>query len=82
MKLRPGLLLAAAFGIMVCMSSCVREYVCQCEIVYSGAPGLPDTVLNEYRVSDTKKNAKSVCESNSGTYEVDGIKAVEKCALY
>ena len=82
MKLRPGLLLAAAFGIMVCMSSCVRDYVCQCEIAYSGAPGLPDTVINEYPISDTKKNAASACESNSGTYEVDGIKAHEDCHLY
>lgn len=63
-------------------SSCVRSYTCQCEISYSGQPGLPDTLIREYEVKDTKKNAESVCEGNSQTSTRDGITTVENCHLY
>lgn len=63
-------------------SSCVRSYTCQCEISYSGQPGLPDTTIKEYPVKDTKKKAESLCESNSQTSTKDGITTVENCHLY
>lgn len=82
MKLRPSLLLAAAFVTLVGMSSCVREYTCQCAITYSGQPGLPDSSTKEYPIKDTKKKAKKICEDNSYTSEQGGIKTVENCHLY
>ena len=82
MKFRPTLLLALAFVSVVGMSSCVREYTCQCEISYTGQPGLPDTTIREYTIKDTKKKAKSLCEGNSFTSEENGIKTVENCHLY
>lgn len=82
MKFRPSLLLALAFVSLVGMSSCVREYTCQCGITYSGQPGLPDSTTKEYTVKDTKKKAKSICEGNSFTSEQNGIKTTEHCYLY
>lgn len=82
MKFRFLLVLVSAFVIVAGMSSCVREYTCQCVIKYSGQPGLPDSTIHEYTVRDTKKKAKSVCEANSGTYENGSIKTVEDCHLY
>lgn len=82
MKLRPGLLIAIAFTSLFALSSCTRDYICQCEIAYSGKPNLPDTVINEYEITDTKKNAQSLCEQNSSETEVDGIITVETCELY
>lgn len=82
MKLRPGTLLVVAMFITVSFSSCVREYICECTISYTGQAGLPDSAVNRYAVSDTKKNAKSKCEGNSKTFEKDGITAKEKCELY
>ncbi|RYE23202.1 MAG: hypothetical protein EOP51_11290 [Sphingobacteriales bacterium] len=82
MKLRPGLVIAAAFITLTCLSSCIRTYTCECQVTYSGQPGLPDTISREYSVSDTKKKAKSACEGNSSTSENGGIKAIEDCHLY
>lgn len=82
MKLRLGTLLTIALLSMVFLSSCYHEYFCQCEISYSGQPGLPDTVVKEYNIRDTKDKAKSLCEQNSGEKEKDGIKSVENCHLY
>ncbi len=82
MKLRPGTLLTIALLTIVSMSSCYHEYFCQCEISYSGQPGLPDTTINEYSIKDTKDKAKSICEQNSNETEKNGIKSVENCHLY
>lgn len=82
MKLRPGTLLAVALFIMACTSSCKREYICHCEIVYSGQPGLPDTVTREYFITDTKKKAESACKANSSKTEKQGITTEETCGLY
>ena len=82
MKLRPGTLLVVAMFITIGFSSCVREYICQCTISYSGQAGLPDSTVNKYAVSDTKKKAQSKCEGNSKTFEKDGITAKENCKLY
>ncbi len=65
MKLRPGILLALCFTIMVLMSSCVHKYICQCEVSYTGQPGLPDTSIREYDITDTRKKAQTACEANS-----------------
>ncbi len=82
MKFRTGTLLALAILVAFGLSSCRREYICQCTIVYSGQPGLPDSTVKEYKVSDTKKKAASKCENNSKTSEKDGITSVETCKLY
>jgi hypothetical protein len=82
MKLRPSLLMAILFVSMVCMSSCVRKYICHCEISYSGQPGLPDTVIKEYDITDSKSNAKSKCEAESKTASANNINTVENCHLY
>lgn len=64
------------------ITSCTREYTCQCTISYSGQPGLPDPEMHEYKVKDTKKNAEAKCEGNSETSEINGIKTVEDCKLW
>lgn len=82
MKVRFPLFLISVFLVAIGLSSCVREYTCQCVIQYSGQPGLPDSVLREYTIKDTRKKAKSVCESNSGSYQNGDILAVETCEIY
>ncbi len=82
MKLRPGLFIAAVFITLFAFSSCTRDFICECEIAYSGKPNLPDTVINRYDITDTKKNAKSLCEQNSFEGEENGVKTVETCELY
>jgi len=82
MKLRPSLLLAVSFILMVGMSSCVRNYICHCTIKYSGQPGLPDSVIQEYNIKDTKSKAKTECAANSATYDNNGIHTEENCYLY
>lgn len=64
------------------MSSCTHNYVCQCTIKYSGAPGLPDSIVKEYNIKDTHDKAKSLCEGNSGSWMTNGITTTEKCILY
>ncbi|HTN45007.1 MAG TPA: hypothetical protein VL098_01580 [Flavipsychrobacter sp.] len=63
-------------------SSCTREFVCRCTISYSGQPGLPEPVVEEYPVTDTKSKAKSVCEGNSDSLVTGNITTLEKCELY
>lgn len=82
MKLRPGLILAAALLILTGASSCRHEYICQCEITYTGQPGLPDSLVREYDITDTRKKAKQLCEENSSDTEMDGIRTIEDCHLY
>jgi hypothetical protein len=82
MKLRPGLLLATALLILTATSSCRHDYICQCEISYSGSPGLPDTLIREYDITDTKKKAQKLCEQNSSDTENGGIRTIENCYLY
>lgn len=81
MSLRHTLLLAAA-GITLLLSSCVREYTCQCQIVYTGQPGLPDTLIREYPIKDSKKKAESTCQGNSTTSDNNGIHTEEDCSLF
>lgn len=82
MKLRPALWLVMVFILMIGMSSCVRNYICQCQISYTGQPGLPDTIIKEYDIKDTKSKAQSACKANSKTYDNNGIHTVENCDLY
>jgi len=81
MQLRATLLLAAA-GVTIMFSSCVRDYTCQCQIVYTGQPGLPDSLIREYPIKDSKKKAKSLCEQNSTTSDNNGIHTEEDCHLF
>lgn len=67
---------------LLTMSSCTRDYTCQCTISYSGVPGLPDTSVNEYTIRDTRNKAKTICEANSASYEKDNVKTVETCKLF
>lgn len=82
MKLRSWLLPALAIIIVAGTSSCTQNFICQCEIAYSGQPGLPDTLINEYELSNTKKKAQEICESGSSENEEEGILTVETCKLY
>lgn len=82
MKMRLGPLVLLCFTAMVFFSSCAREYICQCQIIYTGQAGLPDTITNEYPVTDTKKKAKADCTSQSTSSEKDGVKTEEICDLY
>ncbi len=65
------------------LSSCTREYICQCKIKYTGAtPGLPDSTLVEYKLKNNRKEAISQCKANSFTSTKDGITLTEDCKLY
>ncbi len=50
-------------------------------MTYSGAPGFTQTE-KDYKVRDTEKNAKKICESNSREYEHNGIHTKEDCKLF
>jgi hypothetical protein len=70
-------------GLVVFMTSCTREYICQCVVKYSGnPPGLPDTATHEFLIKDTKKEAAKKCEANSTSATQDNITMVETCRLY
>ncbi len=81
MKFRLLQLMVPLFFLAV-MSSCTRDYICQCTIKYSGQPGLPDSTLREYPIKDTKKKAQGTCEGNSQTHQTGDIIAEETCRLY
>lgn len=81
MKVRFLFFIAPVFALLM-MASCTREYTCQCWISYSGAPGLPDSVLHEYPIRDKKKNAEKLCKDNSYHTEQNGITTTEECDLY
>lgn len=72
----------AIFTLACIFSSCTREYTCQCTITYSGYPGLPEPVVKEYSITDTKKDAESKCQDNSDSSVTNGIKTVEDCKLW
>lgn len=72
----------AFFIVTLLLSSCVKDYTCQCRLTFSGKPGLPEPQIREYSLSNTLKEAKQECESRSRTYEVDGVRTVEECELY
>lgn len=64
-------------------NSCTQEYTCQCTVTYSGAAGMPDSSIKEYKVRDTRKKAISICEANSKNYdEKEGVTAKEVCKLF
>lgn len=75
-------LFAFAAFIVLFATSCTREYVCQCKMTYTGAPGLPEGQVREYSITDTKKNAQNACRSSSKTYDNGGIHTVEDCDLF
>ncbi len=82
MKLRGSVFLLLAVVSVLAMGSCTKKYTCQCLIKYTGAPGLPDSVVNEYDIVDKKAAATSACKNESFEKEVNGIKVTETCHLY
>lgn len=72
----------SAFVLLLSVSSCTREYTCQCKMTYSGAPGLPQGQVREYPITDSKKNAESSCKNSSKTYDAGGIHTIEECDLF
>jgi len=82
MKLFNILILSVATMALLSTTSCTKEYTCQCTITYSGVAGLPSPQVNEYPVRDTKKVAKSLCESKSASFQNGNVKTVENCQLF
>ena len=83
MNVRPSkILLFLAVAGVISVSSCHRKYICHCNIVYSGVPGLPDSTSKEFDITDTKSDADSKCKAESGTYVNNNITSVETCYLY
>ncbi|MBX2905996.1 MAG: hypothetical protein KF744_08165 [Taibaiella sp.] len=82
MKLRGFTILVFVLGTMIVASSCVKSFTCQCQVKYSGAPGLPDSTVNEYEIVDSKKKAESLCKDRSYEKEANGVKLSEVCKLY
>jgi hypothetical protein len=81
-KRSTSFLIALSAVVLLSASSCTREYVCQCKMTYTGAPGLPEGQVREYPITDSKKNAESTCQSSSKTYNSGGITTVEECDLF
>jgi|JI6StandDraft_1071083.scaffolds.fasta_scaffold560398_1 hypothetical protein len=78
-KILPVLLIS----MILIVSSCTQEYICQCSIKYTGnPPGLPDSSVVEFKIRDKKKEAIKNCEANSTTSTKDGITFIEKCRIY
>ena len=78
-KLLPLILIA----FVVTISSCTKEYICQCVVKYSGnPPALPDSTVFEFAIKDKKKEAAKKCEANSTSLTQDNITMDEKCQLY
>lgn len=77
------LLLLAVSGVMI-MSACTKKYTCQCKVLYSGTPGLPDSSVREFEIYNTQSAATSMCkdESYESTDPATGIKVKETCVLY
>ncbi|MBL7765018.1 MAG: hypothetical protein JNJ58_02915 [Chitinophagaceae bacterium] len=72
-----------AIVFVMALSSCTREYICQCVVKYTGnPPGLPDSAVHEFKIQDKKKDAASKCEANSTTVTQDNVTMDEKCRLY
>ncbi|MCW3122519.1 MAG: hypothetical protein JWQ38_2011 [Flavipsychrobacter sp.] len=70
------------FATFIAMSSCVKKYTCHCVITYSGAPGLPDSTVEEYDVQAKKTDAETRCKGESGTFDNGSVHTVETCYLY
>ncbi len=65
------------------LSSCTREYICQCAVEYTGnQPGLPATDTVEYNIKDTRDEAALKCEANSTEIDNAGVKFKETCVLF
>ena len=77
-----ALLTSCCVLVLIAATSCTREYICQCQMVYSGAPGLPVGEVREYPITDSEKNAESKCRASSRIYDVDGIHTEENCDLF
>lgn len=73
---------ASVLAMSLFTTACTKNYTCSCVIKYSGYPGLPDSSINTYTITDTKSNAKSKCQKESGTFTNNGITSVETCTLY
>ena len=82
MKFRTTILLVLAIASTVAMASCTKNYTCHCEIKYSGSPGLPDSTVQEYSITDSKSGATSKCKAESDSVTNNGITSVEKCYIY
>lgn len=71
------------FVFVVSFSACTQEYICQCEIEYTGnVPGLPEPVTQEFFIKDKHDEAASKCEANSVSITADGITMEERCQLF
>jgi len=81
-KYATALLPVFAATILLSATSCTREYICQCKMTYSGAPGLPESQVREYPITDTKKKARTACQESSRTYDSGGIHTEEECDLF
>jgi hypothetical protein len=76
-------------GIVLCvvvasaLSSCTREFICQCTYSYKGTtPGLPDSVREDFIIKDTKKGAIDKCKRHGITTSTNGIEFNKSCELY
>jgi hypothetical protein len=57
------LLSVAAFALVATtMTSCKKDYTCECTVSGTGVSGTVSGTIN-----DTKKNAKDKCEADNGT---------------
>ena len=77
-----SLLIALSAIVLLTATSCTRKYICQCQMVYSGAPGLPVGEIREYPITDSKKNAESACKGSSKSYDNGNIHTDENCDLF
>lgn len=80
--LRTALSLCGLGLLSLGFTSCIKDYTCRCEVVYSGKPGLPAPITKEYNIRDNSKGALSKCQAASQTTVEMGITTTETCDLY
>ncbi len=81
-KSRFGLAAALVVAVVMSSSSCVKTYICHCDIAYSAKPGLPDSTSSEFNITDTKGNAETQCRAQTKVYYKNATYTVENCYLY
>jgi len=82
MKFSRSLLFALFILSVLSYTSCIKKYTCVCKIKYTGTPGLPDSSIKEFEITDSKSKAKTKCSNESGNYTYKNINTVANCDIY
>ena len=71
-------LFALSVLVLLFATSCTREYTCQCKFTYTGAPGLPEGEVREYKIKDTA--FLNIIEGNNQTKPINSYSEQDQCS--